>query len=247
MSIRGSKILAKLHDLRRQSLKAEDFLPKPLRRLGSLSQSIRAARMNSRPTAQAVRMANCLVYSREFVSIRGSQSWQKASFMFELPSPIHPAIVHFPIVLTLLGTLFSIFTFLTRRGALPQYTALILILAAGSAQYAVYTGNDQDPLFGTLPEEMRTLVREHSEWGERARTVVAIAAGLAVVALALTRAGAVRRVFAFLTLLGCLAASYCLLQAAQRGGKLVYEHRIGIHQGGTTQPAAAPTASPTAH
>ena len=100
--------------------------------------------------------------------------------MFQLPSPLHPAIVHFPIVLTLLGTLFSIFAVITRRGALPQLTALILILAAGSAQYAVYTGNDQDPMFGTLPEEMRALVREHSEWGERARNVVAIAAGEAV-------------------------------------------------------------------
>ena len=113
--------------------------------------------------------------------------------MFQLPSPLHPAIVHFPIVLTLLGTLFSIFAVITRRGALPQLTALILILAAGSAQYAVYTGNDQDPMFGTLTEEMRTLVREHSEWGERARNVVAIAAGLAIVALALIRTRAVRR------------------------------------------------------
>ena len=118
--------------------------------------------------------------------------------MFELPSPLNPAIVHFPIVLTLLGTLFSIFAVITRRGALPQLTALILILAAGSAQYAVYTGNDQDPMFGTLPEEMRALVREHSEWGERARNVVAIAAGLAIVALALIRTRAVRRGFALL-------------------------------------------------
>jgi uncharacterized membrane protein len=161
--------------------------------------------------------------------------------MFQLPSPLHPAIVHFPIVLTLLGTLFSIVSVITRRGALPQFTALTLILAAVSAQYAVYTGNDQDPLFGTLPEEMRTLVRQHSEWGERARTVVAIAAGLAVIALALTRAGLFRRVFALLTLLACLGASYCVLQAAQRGGKLVYEHRIGIHQAGTPGPTARPT------
>jgi uncharacterized membrane protein len=160
--------------------------------------------------------------------------------MFQLPSPLHPAIVHFPIVLTLLGTLFSIFAVMTRRGALPQFTALILILAAGSAQYAVYTGDIQDPLFGTLPEEMRTLVREHSEWGERTRTAVAIAAGLAVVALALTRARAFRRVFALLTLLACLAASYCALQAAQRGGKLVYEHRIGIQQAGASSPTATP-------
>jgi uncharacterized membrane protein len=165
--------------------------------------------------------------------------------MFELPSPLHPAIVHFPIVLTLIGTLFSIFAFFTRRGALPQFTALILILAASGAQYAVYTGDDQDELFGTLPEEMRTLVREHSEWGERTRTVVAIAAALAIVTLALHRAGAFRRGFALLTLIACLAASYCALQAAQRGGKLVYEHRIGTHQAGAAAQPVAPTASPT--
>ena len=167
--------------------------------------------------------------------------------MFELPSPLHPAVVHFPIVLTFLGTLFAIFALLSRRGAFPQFSALILILAAGSAQFAVYTGNDQDPLFGTLPEEMRTLVREHSEWGERARTVVAIAAGFAVVALALIRTRAVRRIFALLTLIACLGASYCVLQAAQRGGKLVYERKIGTHQPGAPAQPAVPSASPTAH
>ncbi|MGA8659618.1 MAG: DUF2231 domain-containing protein [Chthoniobacterales bacterium] len=166
--------------------------------------------------------------------------------MFEIPSPLHPAIVHFPIVLTFLGTLFSTFAFFTRRGALPQFTALILVLAAGAAQYAVYTGNDQDELFGTLPEEMRALVREHSEWGERTRTVVVIAAGLSVVALAFQRAGAFRRGFALLTMFACVGASYCALQAAQRGGKLVYERRIGTHQAAAPAQPVTPSASPAA-
>ena len=51
--------------------------------------------------------------------------------MFEIPDPLHPAIVHFPIVLIFLGTLISILTIFTRRGALPQFAAVILILAAG--------------------------------------------------------------------------------------------------------------------
>ena len=114
--------------------------------------------------------------------------------MFEIPDPLHPAIVHFPIVLIFLGTLFSILTIFTRRGALPQFAAVILILAAGAAQVAVNTGGDQaDEVIQRMPDA-KPLVLVHAEWGERMRTVAVTAAISAVMALAFYRLAKFRRV-----------------------------------------------------
>src|SRR6516162_11048696 len=116
--------------------------------------------------------------------------------MFEVPDPLHPAVVHFPIVLIFLGTLFSVLAIFTRRGALPQLTAALLILAAASAQFAVITGGDQaDDVIQRMPDA-RPLVRDHAEWGERTRTAAVSAAIVAVVALAFYRMRGFRRILA---------------------------------------------------
>ena len=148
--------------------------------------------------------------------------------MFEVPDPLHPAVVHFPIVLIFLGTLISIFTIFTRRGALPQFTAVILILAAGAAQFAVYTGGDQaDEVIQRMPNA-RPLIHDHAEWGERMRTIAVIAAAVAVVALAFYRVRGFRRILASITAITGLAACYCAVEAAQIGGAMVYHHGVGV-------------------
>ncbi|MBV9106911.1 MAG: hypothetical protein JO313_12920, partial [Verrucomicrobia bacterium] len=114
--------------------------------------------------------------------------------MFEIPDPLHPAIVHFPIVLIFLGSLLSILTIFTRRGALPQYAAVVLILAAAGAQVAVSPGRDQiDDLLQRMPNA-RPLILVHAQWGMKMRTSAVIAAIAAIVALAFYRFGRVRRV-----------------------------------------------------
>jgi len=148
--------------------------------------------------------------------------------MFEIPDPLHPAIVHFPIVLVLLGTLLSILTIFTRRGALPQYAAVILILAAGAAQMAVNTGGEQaDVVLQRMPEA-KPLLRVHAEWGEQTRMVAVIAAISALVALAFYRLQRFRRVLAIITTVIGGWACYCALQAAQHGGAMVYHHGVGV-------------------
>ena len=119
--------------------------------------------------------------------------------MFEIPDPLHPAIVHFPIVLIFLGTLLSILTIFTRRGALPQYSAVVLILAAAGAQLAVNTGSDQvDDVIQRMPDS-KPLILVHAEWGMKMRTAAVIAAVSALIALAFYRFGKFRRVLAFIT------------------------------------------------
>jgi uncharacterized membrane protein len=148
--------------------------------------------------------------------------------MLEIPDPFHPAVAHVPIVLVFLGTLISILTIFTRRGALPQFAAFILILAAGAAQIAVITGGDEtDALIQRMPEA-RPLVYQHAELGEWTRNVAVLAACAAVVALAFYKARTFRRVMAFVTTIIGAGACYFALQAAERGRDMVYHHGVGI-------------------
>jgi uncharacterized membrane protein len=164
--------------------------------------------------------------------------------MFELPTPLHPAIVHLPIVLTFLGTLFALISIITRRLWLPLYTAIILVLAALRAQFAVITGGAQDPLFSTLSQEQKQLVEEHSNWGENGRIALVVAAVLSLIALGLHRFGASRRVVAVLTTLAGLVACFIVWRAAQLGGHLVFQHGIGVQNIPAQEtPAASPSAS----
>jgi len=172
--------------------------------------------------------------------------------MFETPDPLHPVVVHFPICLVILGTLLSILTIFTRRGALPQFTAFILILAAAGAQFAVITGGDEtDDIIQRMPES-RPLIYQHAEWGERMRTTAVVAACSAIVALAFFKARTFRRVMAFVTTIVAAGACYCAFKAVENGGEMVYHHGVGIHNeapkpptspgspGSTASPAGTP-------
>jgi uncharacterized membrane protein len=166
--------------------------------------------------------------------------------MFETPDPLHPVVVHFPICLVILGTLLSILTIFTRRGALPQFTAFILILAAAGAQFAVITGGDEtDDIIQRMPES-RPLIYQHAEWGERMRTTAVVAACSAIVALAFFKARTFRRVMAFVTTIVAAGACYCALKAVENGGEMVYHHGVGIHNEAPKPPASPGSPGSTA-
>ena len=162
--------------------------------------------------------------------------------MFSLPDPLHPAIVHFPIVLIFLGTLLSVFSLLTKRAALPQYTALVLVLAAISAQFAVITGDDQEKQITSRAPETKSVIEEHAHWGELTRTVLMVTAGFALVTVLFHRSKGLRKGLAFVTMLGAIGASYCVIEAADRGAGMVYHQGLGI-QPETAKPSASPSAT----
>jgi uncharacterized membrane protein len=163
--------------------------------------------------------------------------------MFEIPDPLHPAIVHFPIVLIFLGTLLSVLTVFTRRGALPQYAAVALILAAAGAQLAVNTGSDQiDNLLQRMPDA-RPLILVHAEWGMKMRTAAVIAAIVALVALPFHRFRRVWRVLAFITTIITAWASFCAFEAAGYGGAMVFRHGVGVVVPTGSAPGSSSTAA----
>jgi uncharacterized membrane protein len=139
-----------------------------------------------------------------------------------LPSPLHPAIVHFPIVFTVLlplvalGALWAI-----RRGARPARAWAVPLMAAaavsGSAWVAVQTGEADEERAEEVAGEQA--LHAHEEAAERflvlsGGVVLLMAAGL--LRGPLGRGG---RIVASTAALGLVLAGY---QAGHSGGRVVF-------------------------
>jgi uncharacterized membrane protein len=139
-----------------------------------------------------------------------------------LPSPLHPAVVHFPIVLMILlpvvalGALWAI-----RRGTAPARAwAIPVAVAAGltlSAWAAVETGESQgEQVEGTLGEQA---VESHEEAAERFLLLSGVVLVVSAAGLLRGNIGRAARVTGTVAALGLVAAGY---QVGHSGGRLVY-------------------------
>ena len=149
--------------------------------------------------------------------------------MFSIPNPLHPAIVHFPIVLILIGTLVAVIALILRRGPLPWVAAGLLSLGSLGALAAAWSGEEDAEMAGEISTRAESLLDEHEEWGETTRNVAMVAAVLAVVAAALSRFPRAALVLSILTVVFSLFASYCVAQTGHYGGQLVYKKGVGIN------------------
>lgn len=85
--------------------------------------------------------------------------------MVPFPNPLHPAVVHFPIALILLGTAVAVLSVLVRRWHLPLFAAILLSLGALGALVAVATGeNDEEKVEHAVPSA-ESVLEDHEEWG----------------------------------------------------------------------------------
>ena len=141
-----------------------------------------------------------------------------------LPNPLHPAVVHFPIVLAFLLPLFAIGALVAiRRGARPlRAWSLPLALAAAltlSSWVAVQTGEAQD-------ERVERVVAEqpldtHEEAAELFLTLSGVL--LLVSAMGLAR-GVVGRAGRITATVGAVALVVAAARVGHSGGELVYRH-----------------------
>lgn len=141
-----------------------------------------------------------------------------------IPDPLHPAVVHFPIVFVFLlpaialGVLWAI-----RRGTAPRRAWLAVVVVAGlltaSSWLAVQTGGAQeDRVEGVVAESP---LKSHEEAGERFLLLSVL--GLAVVGTGLLK-GSLGRAGRWA---GVAAAGALLLagwQVGHTGGELAYRH-----------------------
>jgi hypothetical protein len=160
-----------------------------------------------------------------------------------LPSPLHPAVIHFPIVFAVLlpllvvGALWSI-----HRGAPPHRAWRLPLAFAGaltlSAAAAVWTGQREEKRVENRIGERA--VESHEEAAER--FLMLSGALLVVAAAGLTRGttGRTARVAVAVGSLALLAAGY---QVGHSGGRIVYGDGAAAPVAGLTTGAGPGEAS----
>ena len=157
-----------------------------------------------------------------------------------LPNPLHPAIVHFPLVLAFLFPLFAAAGVLAiRRGAVARRAWLLptafAIAVAGSAWLSVQTGEAQgervERVVGEQPME------SHEEVAEAFLAMSVAVAGIAMAGLIAGFAGQAARM---LTMVGSLALIGMAIRVGHTGGQLVYRHGAANAYTAVGTPAATP-------
>jgi uncharacterized membrane protein len=139
-----------------------------------------------------------------------------------LPNPLHPALVHFPIVFTMLfplavlGAFWLIRKKVSRAWLLPVAAAAALSL---SAWLAVRTGEAQEEKVESAVSE--GVLHTHEEAGERFLLLSLGVLGITALGLLGGKAGSIARGAALAGSLGVVAAGY---QVGHSGGELVYRH-----------------------
>ena len=158
-----------------------------------------------------------------------------------LPNPLHPAVVHFPVVLAVLLPIFAAAALWTiRRGTTPRRAwavpvALSVALSL-SAWVAVQTGEAQDERVERVVAERPLEAHE-----EAAELFLALSGGLALLVaagLARGRVGAIARGFATA---GAVALVAVGARVGHTGGQLVYRYgAAAAYTGSQALGASAP-------
>jgi uncharacterized membrane protein len=168
--------------------------------------------------------------------------------MIALPNPLHPAIVHFPVVLILLGAMVALLAMVLRRWHLPWLAAALLVTGAAGACAATWTGGQQAEMAGEISAPAELTLDQHEEWGELTRNMAIAAAILALLSASLARIPKATKGLGIATALAASATAYALAQTGHYGGQLVYKHGVGINTAAGLHPTAAnPSPSTKTH
>lgn len=141
-----------------------------------------------------------------------------------LPEPLHPAVVHFPLVLMFLLPLFAVGGFWAiRKGArVSRAWALPLLVAAAlsaSSYVALQTGEQgEERVENVVPE---TALHAHEEAAERFLLVGLLVLGIAALGMVRGHVGTAARA---LSIAGSIVVAVAGVQVGAAGGELVYGH-----------------------
>ena len=139
---------------------------------------------------------------------------------------LHPLLVHFPIGLLAGAALFDLAALAAAPREVARRIATGLYLAGAAALAGAYFTGRGDAALVRIPGPAHALLDEHWTWALRA-TVCLGALALGRLGLELSGRLAARRYWLPVAA-ACLAGLLLLFQAAERGGRLVYEHGAGV-------------------
>ena len=138
----------------------------------------------------------------------------------------HPIVVHFAIGFLVAGALLRWLS-LTGRASFASPAATCLILAGTvAAVLSVQSGVDAHGPVERIPGVAEAVV-EHEHWGERARNAFLFVCLAEIAALVLSRRGKARPALIASAIL-CVPALFCVYEAAEHGGELVYAYAGGV-------------------
>lgn len=141
-----------------------------------------------------------------------------------LPEPLHPAIVHFPLVFALVLPILAIGALWRIHDGAPVRTwgtvAFLAILAFGAGWVASRTGQAEEERVEDVLANHEP-IHEHEEAAEFFLLVSGVTAGLAILGFA---PGMIGRSSRLLALLGALAAAGAVGRTGLLGGELVFRH-----------------------
>lgn len=158
-----------------------------------------------------------------------------------LPDPLHPAIVHFPIALSLVALLLEVIARHSRARALESAALVLVVLAALGAVATVITGNAAHD-DAVVPAAAGALMHDHEELGENAMWVLLV---LATARAVTAWRGWFRGWLAWAYLLGMAIAAGLVSYNGHLGGQLVFRHGVGtavVQRGAPVSPSQAPNA-----
>ena len=141
-------------------------------------------------------------------------------------APLHPQIVHFTIVLVIVGVAFRLLSLLGKPAFASPAAATLLIVAALSSILSVRSGVAAHGPVERAPGA-RPAVMEHEEWGERTQIVLLVLGAIELLGLALRKSPKARAVHALAAVVG-LAGIYAVYETGEHGGELVYAYAGGV-------------------
>jgi uncharacterized membrane protein len=138
----------------------------------------------------------------------------------------HPQIVHFAIALLVVGVAFRALSLLGRPAFLDPAAFTLLVLGTAAAVLAASSGTAAHGPVERVPGA-RAAVVEHEEWGERTRTVFVVVLAIEAIGLLLWRSPKRQYAAVASTAIG-LVGLFCLYEAGEHGGRLVYSYAGGV-------------------
>src|SRR5262245_40115621 len=133
---------------------------------------------------------------------------------------LHPQVVHFTIVLAIVGVAFRLVSLLGRPAFASPAATTLLLLAAVSSVVSVRSGTAAHGPVERAPGA-RPAVMEHEEWGERTQTVLLMVGAIELLGLFMRKSPRVKVVHSVAAVAG-LVAVVCVYETSEHGGELVY-------------------------
>jgi uncharacterized membrane protein len=137
----------------------------------------------------------------------------------------HPIVVHFSIALLIAGAVLRWISLTGRVGFASPAATCLLLVGTVAAVLSVKSGLDAHGPVERIPGVVEAVI-EHEEWGERARNAFFFVAVAELAVLVLSRRGKSRPA-AIASAILCVPSVFCLYEASEHGGELVYSYAGG--------------------